>query len=161
MGFDMEINDPDGGRTFNVNSAGMSALKGEMLRRGMLSCASEPTVPDRTGAQVPSEGGPERRSFEGYGRQHLCAEAEDAPSGIPVYKLSSNDGWLVTADECRAALRFTDGGELTEEKEALRDRYEDFAKVLGLPIEGCRPELFAEWIEFIEAASDEYGFVVC
>jgi hypothetical protein len=42
---------------------------------------------------------------------------QDEPEGIPVYKLGSNDGWLVTPDEIRAAFKNKDIDELRLAKE--------------------------------------------
>ena len=57
------------------------ALMSEMERQGMLKDAEAPT-----------------HAYEGFN------EIDTGPGGIPVYKLCSNDGWLVTPAEIEGAL---------------------------------------------------------
>ncbi|MDP8928638.1 MAG: hypothetical protein M3O70_08720 [Actinomycetota bacterium] len=59
-------------------------------------------------------------------------------TGIAWWKLCSNDGWIVTADECRdAILAYWEGGPSEDD-----------------------PEWFREWVLWLERAIDHGGFEV-
>jgi len=63
----------------------------------------------------------------------------EAP-GIPTFKFSSNDGWLVQEDECKSALKaYREHGEL---------------------MPGDADYLWMNWIDFLERASTHGGFRV-
>lgn len=131
MGYGMIfVREPDGGRTdtpktrgyFELNVWGMRRAREAMNRRGML-CVADPiedwpqrpaTVStaaydwvchpeDRTG-EPPNAADLEQaerhlREVTEYRRAH----SGECP-GIPVHKLGTNDGWIVTPVEIRAAL---------------------------------------------------------
>jgi hypothetical protein len=69
---------------FQANNRTWSLLVDEMDRKGMLKC-----VDDRR-------------------------DVDTGPGGIPLHKLSSNDGWLVTPAEIEWALEYRDGDEPLE-----------------------------------------------
>lgn len=80
-----------------------------------------------------------------YQRAHRAATDAQAekPAGIPLYKLQTNDEWLVTSDEIRAALT---------------------ARAAAAELTPARPEpdtfWWPHWLAFLELAADHGGFRV-
>lgn len=72
----------------------------------------------------------------------------DKPTGIPVDKLCSNDGWLVTPAEIRAALASYGTLDPRDEAHIL-----DECQVAD-------PEYWGRWIDYLRRAADRGGFRV-
>ncbi|KWT61843.1 hypothetical protein ADL21_11195 [Streptomyces albus subsp. albus] len=100
---------------FRLNIWGMDVARRAMATSGMLTHDAQPEWPDperygTTTDEVWSYDGGDDESAPSPIREFLaavrrCTDAEaDHPSGIPCYKLCSNDGWLVTPGEIAAAL---------------------------------------------------------
>lgn len=84
MGYVLQIKEPRAGSDRSVLTMSvwsMSKIRDHMLALGAAHCASPPEPP-----------------FDLRGR------CEHHTPGIPAYKLSMIDGWLVTDDEIREAL---------------------------------------------------------
>lgn len=135
MGYDMYIEAPsealaargDDATYFRLNIFGMSHYRGYMGQLEMLDLES------------PSpESGDQQQDWD----DAVAAQALDDPTGIPVYKLCSNDGWLVTPAECVAALQ----------------RYQEADT--DAVIEPDDKSYWAQWIAFINRASNNGGFRV-
>lgn len=83
MGYDLRIAEPRDGK--GEEGLHLSVWQMSMIRDRMLDCAAAYDVlPDRTPQDPP------------------CTDYRG--SGIPAYKVSMIDGWLVTAEEARQAL---------------------------------------------------------
>lgn len=81
---------------------------------------------------------PELRAYN-EAVQAITDGQREEPAGIPVYKLGSNDGWLVTPDEIASAL----------------ERY-----VLGDGVPADVPPWWADWIGWLKYAQEHGGFRV-
>ena len=121
---------------FRLNISGMVQCRKLMAQRGMIFEGTERPWPLRE--EFPTD--------EDYKRAcdaHRDAADGDQP-GIPVHKLSSNDGWLVTPIECMGALKVWD---------SLGEK--------DLPTLGREPVVWwPEWLEFLEEAAEHGGFRV-
>jgi hypothetical protein len=85
--------------------------------------------------------------------------------GIPSYKMSSNDRWVVTPREIRAALR-----RAAEYPSAEWPTPEDVSEVLALGLAGLefdvpdepetqlRLDVWREWLAFLASAANRGGF---
>jgi len=109
---------------FRLNIWGMGTAREVMHQLGMLDVES-------WHADFPewSEGADEDAHAAAC-RRVTDAQARLEPTGIPVYKLGTNDGWLVTPDEVRAAL-------------AKWDAHQE--RPAGLP------EWFGDWVEWLRS----------
>ena len=67
----------------------------------------------------------------------------DKGFGIPVHKFSTNDGWIVTPDECRDAMRIWRSG-----------------GAKPLPGHSDAVDYWNRWIKFLELAAERDGFEV-
>lgn len=85
-------------------------LREQMRLHGMLvEDVDHAPFPSNDGVPKTPEGylddeSPEYQAMQAAADLITDAEAEDPPTGIPAYKLGSNDGWLVTRREIEAAL---------------------------------------------------------
>jgi hypothetical protein len=81
--------------------------------------------------------------------------------GIPSWKLGSNDGWLVTEDDCKGALAALRDWAITET--GSTDESVVRAKMIEPPLvrhEGkeVAVEWWPTWVDFLETASTHGGF---
>lgn len=74
---------------------------------------------------------------------NVRAANDDSVPGITLYKLGSNDGWLVTPEECSSAVEIWNSTD-----QATRDA------VLAKAV------FFQDWVDFLECASQHGGFTV-
>lgn len=81
---------------------------------------------------------PEMRAYQ-KAVQAVTDAQREKPAGIPVHKLGSNDGWLVTPDEISSALE---------------------AYVLGDGVPADAPAWWADWIGWLKYAQEHGGFRV-
>lgn len=101
MGYDMST--VEGNRFFRLNVFGMGQYKEAMHALGMLHWSTGPGY-----NEWPDLGG---NPTEQQWRKHAEAclpvlrDHRGGPPGIPSHKLSSNDGWIVTPEECTAAVQ--------------------------------------------------------
>ncbi|WP_030375542.1 hypothetical protein [Streptomyces rimosus] len=138
---------------FRLNIWGMSEVRSVMEALGMLTHEVRPPSPDPRDygtttdellAYSPDdESAPKPvRAFRTAVQAVVDAAAEH-PSGIPAYKFSSNDGWLVTPAEIEAALGWW--------AIAPREIQTDIAS---------RLDWWPEWIRYLRRARDGGGFRV-
>ena len=71
--------------------------------------------------------------------------------GIPLHKFSSNDGWLVLPDECRAAVKAWE--------EYVADKGEETAMTFIAEHTGD-PDHWLAWIDYLRGAAEYGGFRV-
>ena len=135
LGIGSALEDP---HYFGANLGIMAGLEERMLECGMLitegSAPSGPPIESATPGMTSDEW---ERTF-GY----LSFHPPEAV-GIPWWKLSSNDGWHVTAEECRQAI------EAWAECNERRD--DPF-------MEG--PDYWADWLRYLALAASTDGFDV-
>lgn len=127
MGYDMYQGRDGNGQYFRLNIWGMGEYREVMERHGMVDWSVDPP-PD-----------PEDWDDD---EQRLRWQT-DVPAktfGIAGYKLCSNDGWLVTPEECRSALAAWESSE-NKVNETLDDYW-------------------FSWLRFIEGAIEAGGFRV-
>ena len=124
MGYELKIIAADGlpydQREFDVTFYGMASFRTSMWRLGMLATGydqedlpraeTEAAIVARIGRAPKDEGefyfseeGTDYCTWRPTIRDAVSGEINPLP-GIAVHKLSSNDYWCVTADECRQAL---------------------------------------------------------
>lgn len=175
-----EANDPS---YFRLNIWGMGFMRSWMSKLGMLNEVCSPySWPDPAVFGV-SEDEAEGNEYEGedaieddWGEKHSPAylvyrEAYDAVKtlppdtgfGIAWYKLGSNDGWLVTPQECREAIEAFNAA--LPIKEGIEDPYRG-----SLPSEDDKLSdeerlenelaLLQSWVKWLERASRSEGFRV-
>jgi hypothetical protein len=82
--------------------------------------------------------------------------APKRPSGILVYKLRSNNGWLVTPLEIEAALSKAAGALVPDD---WREPREGGAPILSATLSGTSG-LWDKWIRWLDLASRSEGFRV-
>lgn len=80
--------------------------------------------------------------------EHLRWHPEEV-TGICIHKLGSNDGWLVTPEECEAAVA---------QYELAMERAHDRATAEAILAE--KAPWFGEWVEYLRTASQRGGFRV-
>jgi hypothetical protein len=158
---------------FRLNIWGMVTCRDLMYRFGMLMVDYEmPESPERPEVDeeafdawlyddvVPEGGVPESwTAYRKAGEDSLAAHPEKV-EGICVHKLGSNDGWVVTPEECRAALTKwrevcdTNGWpyDIVVRSESGDD--EDGATKRELV------EWWPEWLAYLAGAVDNGGFSV-
>jgi hypothetical protein len=76
----------------------------------------------------------------------------DTP-GIPLHKFGSNDGWIVLAVECEAAVR-------TWREFVAKEGDDAVANFVTNTIGEGRAERWAEWIKYLAGAARHDGFLV-
>lgn len=143
MGYDMYLRDrqPNDHRDdfyFHLNVWGMSDARRLMDAAGMLcwpqyDSSQWNTLPPYDESDPDGEGGPGYR----LARDTLLAAHNGECPGIPGHKLCSNDGWIVTPPEIRAAL----------------------ASLRTYPV-AAPPEWWPDWIEYLRRAEVRGGFEV-
>lgn len=143
MGYDMYIRDrqpnaSDDDCYFRLNVWGMGAARELMDDAGMLCWPPHDSsewdqLPPYDDGDPDGEGGPE---YCAAADKLLAAHNGECP-GIPGHKFCSNDGWIVTPPEIRAALA-------AERKNPPADP----------------PEWWSEWIDYLRRAEQRGGFEV-
>lgn len=124
-----------------LNIFGMAAMRTAMWKLGMLNeNAQPPDFPDWREGMTPDE-------EEAY--SEACNEVRDfVPTpitGIPTYKLCSNDGWCVNSEEIEEALR----------------HYESVSETqVTMSVPSDIVDVFRDWIAFLRLARKEGGFTV-
>jgi hypothetical protein len=143
MGYDMyleqpvkpviqRVEDAPDPNYFRLNIWGMSRFGGAMSALGMID--------ENASLRVGFPEGDDPDALES-----CLAQREATPAGIPAYKFSSNDGWLVLPEEIRPAL--------------------DLYRALNEPekrVEAAGVELdyWREWLAFLDRAAERGGFRV-
>ncbi|MER5352544.1 hypothetical protein ABT093_19705 [Kitasatospora sp. NPDC002551] len=152
-----EARDEAMGHYFRLNIWGMGSCRKAMAKLGMLTEQDHPAWPDPVDFGLPkddpwgdgeneAEGGDAlaeaRERFEQA--QKGVVEAEPQPvTGIPLYKLCSNDGWLVTPAEIKAALTSWEAADESDRRTAVGEH-----------------DWFPEWIDWLGKAKERGGFRV-
>lgn len=170
---------------FRLNIFGMSRWTAAMSQLGMLSEGGQPP----SFAEAPK--GYRDKEWEDMPvwfrdqEEAKLADHDLAGPGIPWWKFSSNDGWHVTAQECRQAVEafaaHTEGqvkATLLETVDPGPDPERNKARLTGEMVinalgvvgvkmatedgaePGIDPEYWAEWIEFLRAGAAHDGFQV-
>lgn len=126
---------------FRLNIFGMGRYRGYMDKLGMLdTVTTHPAWPKWEG-DWPEEGSTAYAEREAE-LERIVSTAAESPIGLPEFKFGSNDGWLVTPDEIRAALASYDESRARE--------------VVG-PDE---IDYWSQWIAFLNRAAQNGGFRV-
>lgn len=151
--------------SFRLTGSAMQVCCELMKQRGMLDEDLRPGAwPDAAAFDVSDEmreeldevedeeleellqGTPKLRAYHQAVERYFAA-GRSPPTGIPAHELSSNDGWLVTPDECRAAL----GAHA-----AFVSANGDVASIhLGQEV-----TWWPRWLAFLEGAASHGGFRV-
>jgi hypothetical protein len=71
---------------------------------------------------------------------------------IPLHKFGSNDGWIVTPEECKAALAAYES--------TTEDRRTEAFSAAGMTAENGWTDYWAQWIAYLRSAIDHDGFAV-
>ena len=188
---------------FRLNIWGMGKYRGLMDGLGMLNYTDAPEDwPDREDFKIPQitihpnyEGGKDYLDDDESSSQYAAYEAaSDAVrgfmpegTGIALVKLCSNDGWIVTPEECESALVIWDnlntdtklsvrqaavakGSDEIEgfiqrldQGEAVQARRADGARVAASLVDPYVPDpanYWDSWIAFLRRAEDNGGFQV-
>lgn len=101
---------------------------------------------------------PERRDFDDPAAyqsavDHVLAfHGPDGAPGIPLHKLTSNDGWVVSPDEIAASLE-------QWEFRVIWDGEDEVTAVVAGRLED-RADRWDRWIEFLTGALTHDGFTV-
>ncbi|KOG53140.1 hypothetical protein ADK76_28925 [Streptomyces griseoflavus] len=138
---------------FRLNIWGMGEARSAMETLGMLTQLAPPPTPNPqdygTTADelwdygLDDEGAPETvRAFRAATQVVVDSSAEH-PTGIPAYKFSSNDGWLVTPAEIDAALGWWAVAPRKIQREIT-----------------TQLDWWPEWIRYLRRARDGGGFRV-
>ncbi|QVJ00406.1 hypothetical protein KGD82_16735 [Nocardiopsis eucommiae] len=168
MGYDMtwenasQHEDP----YFRLNIFGMARYSESMHRLGMLYPAEPGSFPqahehgttwehvwtvgdeaapdpDADTPKLTEEQAEAARDFATRLETHLSQHPGDTP-GIPSFKFSTNDGWLVTPEECKAAAQAARAATPTQ---------------LDANV-GPEREYWGRWVEYLEKAAEHGGFRV-
>lgn len=146
---------------FRLNIWGMGTCRDIMWQLGMVSEADQPSYPkaedfglsavDFEMDDDPEDNDHEEKAVEVGSPKHKYEQAVaawrdgTAEGGlIPLYKLGSNDGWLVNPEEIANSLAIYDAKKAAGELAGLTDI----------------PSWFEEWIEYLRMAKDRGGFRV-
>lgn len=144
MGYDMYIAQPEmpvvqrvedqpDPNYFRLNISGMARFLSLMDHLEILDTASVPLI------DCPQEEASEAE-LEAWRSQTTAGE----PFGIPLYKLSSNDAWLVQPSEIAATLR----------------RYRAIEQPIATLIGAEELAYWNAWIDFLDRAAARGGFRV-
>ena len=137
---------------FRLNIGGMGLCREIMADHGMLafeqpeeaSFASVPSLPQPEEEHFDDEGEPRTPEAEAWQASHESVlRASSTEPGIPIWKLGSNDNWLVTPEEILAALE-----KAPESVTALEDN--EWVTVPWWP----------KWLRFLREAANHGGFRV-
>ena len=135
---------------FELNASGMTTAKVVMSRLGMLDHDTKHDLwPNQADYGVtpamaqlgPEDDEPRELAYFRAAEDAVRDKQAENPTGIPLYKLGTNDNWLVTRDEITAALGA-------------------YRTALGDGASDCELWWWPYWIEFIERAAKHGGFRV-
>lgn len=138
----MAVKDPG---YFRLNSNGMWRYMEAMIALGMAHDHSSPEVDWES---LPDYDDGEDAYYEAKDRLTGVHPGEDPT--IPRFKFSSNDGWHVTPDECRAAVTVWDA----LQPEGLPADLEDDHRAIA------ETHYWGKWVDFLRLAADNDGFRV-
>lgn len=139
---------------FRFNIFGMRCIRDAMLSLGAAYGSDGPEWPHAPEEYWELEEEDQRTKFpELYAARDAALRwsRNAGAAGIPLHKLGSNDGWIVTPEECTAAVSAVRGHGRTETAQALI--------AAGIDSEGWL-ERWNAWIQWIEDAADHDGFEV-
>jgi hypothetical protein len=125
MGYDMYKSSPHRGEDYyRLNIFGMGNARGALYELGIVIDVEQPAVPDPADFPGVIDGDDTELADDHPYRKALVAwrEHEHETPGIPVYKLGSNDGWLVTQREIASGVAVADANQ----PEGWRGRLEDY-----------------------------------
>jgi hypothetical protein len=162
MGYDMYwVHDKDDPRNyFRLNIFGMSRFADAMYQLGALRDGytdESPSWPDEPEGywawkdgcvEVGEDQATVYRKVEEQYRAKLTWSPAGEVTGIPAHKLGTNDGWIVTPEECFVAASTI--------RSADPDRV---AQVLA-SCEIARVDYWNDWVQWIADASEHGGFEV-
>jgi len=138
----MEVKDPG---YFRLNGTGMWRYLDAMLALGMAHDQASPGV---DWSALPDYDDGEDAYYETSDRLTGIHPGDDPT--IQTFKFSSNDGWYVTPDECRAAVA---AWEAHQPEGLPPDLADDHRSITETPYWG-------KWIEYLRRAADNDGFRV-
>ena len=151
---------------FRLNIWGMGVARMGMYEAGMIYDGQYDADewPDYT-PPTSAEGGAEglRQAEDDYDREYdercmpLRAKHPEGGDTIPSFKFGSNDGWLVTPEECHAAVRAWSEHKAKLDAEGIVATIGEDGEPEQHPFDR---EWWPEWIAFIERASKRGGFRV-
>jgi hypothetical protein len=93
----------------------------------------------------------EAKAYEAKRREHLSVHPGDA-EGIPLHKLGSNDGWIVTPVESLQALSAWHAAPHEHRQSVLRE--------VGVTGDNQDESYWQSWLEFLETSTKFDGFEV-
>lgn len=73
--------------------------------------------------------------------------------GVPAHKFSSNDGWHVLPVECQAAVHIY--------REWRENHEQGLGELLSAAGLGANPQLWFDWVGYLDGAARHGGFEVC
>lgn len=135
------VTDPD---YFRLNIRGMSSYRTVMLALGMAH-ESESPVLSREWSDLPDYDEGSDAYYEASDR--LTGQHPGDDPTIPTFKLSSNDGWWVTPEECAAAVAQWDAHGVPADLPAVH-------RVI------VEEAYWGRWIEYLRLAAQHEGFRV-
>ncbi len=101
MGYDMYVVDKSGNEDkdyFRANIWGMQILRAAMKAVDVLDLETEaPAFVKADGAEESEDDGEKWQEANA----HVLAFSSPEPNKVPIVKFCSNDGWVVTAEECK------------------------------------------------------------
>jgi hypothetical protein len=134
---------------FRLNIWGMSIARDLMNTVGMLTDEPMPEFPDMDNYGLDEYPDEDSENLTSAERDYLIAQrgalSHEPPivSGIPVYKLCSNEGWLVTEAQCAVAL----------------SKWNAAPNEVRVAVE-MKAEWWPSWITFLGHSKDRGGFRV-
>lgn len=160
---------------FLLNNSGMEFLRNAMAFTGMGVYSDFPPFPEPQTYRL----GHDDAEYKADVAQTLVRN-EDEKRRIPLHKLSSNDGWLVTPEECLSALNeFTEtlarwGIDTNEFRlnswsdrrvQIIQPWVEEHLGSNGAPfsvplIDELAENIWLEWLNYLERAAQYGGFEV-
>ncbi|MFF3300932.1 hypothetical protein [Streptomyces sp. NPDC002908] len=134
---------------FRLNIWGMSTCREWMDVLGMVTDQPAPEWPEPGAYGLDDYPDEDSKTLTDDERKFLAdheaaSDHEPQPvTGIPMYKLCSNDGWLVTAAQCAAALEAWEKAPAARRADVASER-----------------EWWPSWIAFLTHSKDRGGFRV-
>ena len=137
---------------FRLNNRGMYVYTDVMVEVGMAHQTTSAIAHDEWPKYPDEEGEQEMAAYEAILTPLLSRHGDDPTPTIPTHKFGSNDGWIVTPEEIRAAL----------------DAYEKFQNDPGRDLSALSEQTvqiiatgyWGQWIAYLQRAAEHGGFAV-
>lgn len=134
---------------FRLNIFGMSRYRTAMFELGMMHASTYPVSSDEWETLPEYEDDSDEAAYYEAKDKLTARHGDSTLPTLPSHKFGSNDGWLVTPDEIRAAL-------------AKWDEWnsEDHQDVDAEVTEVISSDYWGKWIAYLRLAADHDGFRV-